>query len=83
MLLKQNGSKQHSNSSLYSFREKSFSGKISLDISYESSARQTSHTKCQALFSLKNKQKYFKMLSARVVNGILRLIAACSDQLTD
>ena len=34
-----------------------FSEETSLDISCESSAQQTIHTKCQDLFSLKNKKK--------------------------
>ena len=34
-----------------------FSEKISLDISYESSAWQMIHMKCQDLFSLKKKKK--------------------------
>ena len=41
-----------------------FSEKTSLDISCESSAWQMIHMKCQDLFSLKNKKKIFRMLSA-------------------
>ena len=37
-----------------------FSEKTSLDISCESSARQTIHMKCQDLFSLKNEKKIFE-----------------------
>ena len=51
--------------SIFFFREKS------LDISCESSAKQTIHMKCQYLFSLKNKNK--KMSSAAVVVCALRL----------
>ena len=45
-----------------------FSEKTSLDITCESSAKQTIHMNCQDLFSLKNKQN-IKMLSAAVVIG--------------
>ena len=50
-----------------------FSKKTSLDISCESSAKQTIHIKYQDLFSLKNlKKKKFKMSSAAVVIGALK-----------
>ena len=45
-----------------------FSEKIKLAISREESAEQTIHTKCQALFSMKN----IKMSSAAVVISTLR-----------
>ena len=51
-----------------------FSEKTSLDISCESSAKQTIHIKCKDLFSLKNKKKNYKKLSsAAVVIGALRV----------
>ena len=50
-----------------------FSKKTSLDISCESSAKQTIHMKYQDLFSLRNYKKYFKMSSAAVVTGALRV----------
>ena len=50
-----------------------FSEKTSLGISSESSAKQTIHTKCQDLFSLKNIKKYKKLSSAAVVIGALRV----------
>ena len=50
-----------------------FSKKTSLDISCESSAKQTIHMKYQDLFSSKNKKKYFKMSSAAVVIGTFRV----------
>ena len=43
-----------------------FSEKIRLDISCESFARQRIHMKLQALFSLKNKCKKIKVLSAAI-----------------
>ena len=43
-----------------------FSGKIRLEVSSESSARQRIHRKNQALFSLKDKSKKIKMSSAAV-----------------
>ena len=49
-----------------------FSEKTSLDISCESSAKQTIHMKCQDLFSLKNNNKK-KLSSAAVVIGALRI----------
>ena len=55
-------SRQHSKSSFFFF-----SGKTSLDISCESSAKQTIHMKCQDLFSLKNKKKQQKTLSSAAV----------------
>ena len=53
-----------------------FSEKTSLDISYESSAWQTIHMKCQDLFSSENKKKKkkkSKLSSALVVIGALRV----------
>ena len=51
-----------------------FSEKTSLDISCESSAKQTIGMKCQDLFSLKNKKKIkIKLSSAAVVIGALRV----------
>ena len=41
-----------------------FSQKTRFDISYKSSPVETICTKCQILFSVKNKKKYFNMLSA-------------------
>ena len=50
-----------------------FSEKTSLDISSESSAKQTIHMKCQDLFSLKNKKKKKKLSSVAVLIGALRV----------
>ena len=51
-----------------------FSEKISFGISCESSALQMIHMKYQALFSLKKKKnKYFRRLSATILNGTLRV----------
>ena len=50
-----------------------FSYKISLEISYELSAWQTIHMKCQDLFSEKKKYIYSKVLSAAVVTDTLRV----------
>ena len=45
-----------------------------LDISYELSARQTIHMKCQVLFSLKvKKTPKNKMSSAAILHGTLRV----------
>ena len=52
-------SRQHSKLDLVVFSEKT-----RFEISYELSAGQTIHMKCQALFSLKNEKKKFKVLSA-------------------
>ena len=46
-----------------------FSKKIRLDISCESSARQRTHIKHPALFSLKDKSKKIKVLSAAILLG--------------
>ena len=55
-----------------------FSEKTSLDISCESSAKQTIHMKCQDLFSLKiKKKKKKKMSSAVFVTGTLRVKSCC------
>ena len=51
----------------------SFSKKIRLGISCDSSARQTIHMKCEALFSLKKKKKKKIQKSAAVVIGALRI----------
>ena len=52
-----------------------FSEKTSLDISCESSAKQTIHMKCQDMFPLKKKKikKFKKLSSAAVVTGALRV----------
>ena len=42
-----------------------------LDISCESSARQTIHMKCQTLFSLKTKK--IRLSSATILHGALRI----------
>ena len=47
--------------------------KIGLSISYESSARQTIHMKCQASISLKNNKEKIKMSYAVVLISILRV----------
>ena len=52
-----------------------FLEKTSLDISCESSAKQTIHMKCQDLFSLKKNLK--KLLSAAVVVGTLKVKITC------
>ena len=44
-----------------------------LDISSESSAKQTIHLKCQALFSLKDNLKTSRMSSAAISLGALRV----------
>ena len=50
-----------------------FSNKKILGISCEPSARQTVHTKCQALFSLKIKHAYFKVSPGEVDISVLRV----------
>ena len=50
----------------------SFLEKIRLDMSCESSAKQTVHMKCQALFSLNNNKK-MRMPSAVIVTGMLKV----------
>ena len=50
-----------------------FSEKTSLDISCESSAKQTIHMKCPDLFSLNNNNNNNKLSSAAVVTGALRV----------
>ena len=52
-----------------------FSEKTSLDISCDSSVKQTIHMKCQDLYSLKNKKNKIKkkMPSAAVVIGASRV----------
>ena len=40
------------------------------------------HMKCQALFSLKNNKKYFKVLSAVVVISTLRVKDICDDHVS-
>ena len=65
-------SRQHSKFFFFFF----FSVKTSLDISCESSSKQTIHMKFQDLFSLKNRKKKKKILSsAAVVIGALRVKA--------
>ena len=56
-----------------------FSEEIRFDLSCELSVKQTIHMKCQELFSLnikkkKKKKRHFKIPSAAVVIGVLRLI---------
>ena len=56
-----------------------FSEKISLDISCESSVKQTIHMKCQDFLSLKKKSRTkIKMSSAALVIGALRVNIASS-----
>ena len=50
-----------------------FTEKTGLDNPCTSSARQTIHMKCSALFSQKNNNKKFKLMSAVVVNGTLKV----------
>ena len=50
-----------------------FSGKIRLDVSSESSARQRIHMKNQALFSLKDKSKKSKCRLQQFLFGALRV----------
>ena len=58
-----------------------FSEKTSLDISCESSAKQTIHMKCQDLFSLKNKKK-FECHLLQILLGALRVKPFLDDKMS-
>ena len=51
-----------------------FIEKIRLDISSKSSAQQTIHMKCQAIFSLTNNKTNFRTSSGTILLSALRLI---------